>query len=244
MNKLRILIALLLFSICGIQADMEREIPDWNVNIQNFQYNASIVSRIYINNELEEGQQNLLGAFYGDECRGLANPANHAVIDYTIPFGNICFLPMVYSNVTSGETITLKYYDASRDYIFDVTETLEFEADMIIGNGMEPFEMNIINTDNEDDEISGIERVSCYPNPFNPMVTISFELADAAEVDLEIFNSKGQKVRSFGGNQSIGSHLYIWNGNDESGMPQANGVYFYRLQTGNREFNGKMVMLK
>jgi len=61
------------------------------------------------------------------------------LIDYTVPFGHIIFLPMVNSNVTSGETLTFKYWDAGTDMVFDAEETLEWAADMVIGDGWDPF---------------------------------------------------------------------------------------------------------
>ena len=133
MNKLRILIALLLFSICGIQADMEREIPDWNVNIQNFQYNASMVSRIFINNELEEGQQNLLGAFYGDECRGIAEP---------IIIGNAAYYFLTVHANDSGEEIDFRFYLQDSDVVVDISESIIFYPNEIYGSISEPLSLH------------------------------------------------------------------------------------------------------
>jgi len=81
----------------------------------------------------------MLGCFVGDECRGIASLEEGSLIDYTVPFGHIIFLPMVYSNETGGETITFKYYDASEDMTYDVSNTLEWVADMTVGDGMDPY---------------------------------------------------------------------------------------------------------
>ncbi|MCF7921043.1 MAG: C10 family peptidase [Candidatus Cloacimonetes bacterium] len=219
-------------------------VPDWDVNPHDYEYNGSIWGVVEINGVSCDDVNDWLGIFYGEECRGVASSDRGNVVDFTVPFGHIAFMPMIYSDATAGEILTLKYYDASSDLILDVTETLEFIADMVIGDGWDPFVMHAVNTGIEVDEISGINIVNCYPNPFNPSVTLSFELSASALVTLDIFNSKGQRVRSFRDELNSGDHQYIWNGSDERGNMQANGVYFYRLTTGERVFSGKMVMLK
>jgi predicted outer membrane repeat protein len=69
-----------------------------------------------------------------------------------------------------------------------------------------------------------------YPNPFNPHTTFSYSIERSGAVSLEVFNLRGQKVRSLvAEHQSAGSHSAIWNGADEAGSPVGSGVYFCRL---------------
>ena len=69
-----------------------------------------------------------------------------------------------------------------------------------------------------------------YPNPFNPSTTIKFDLRKAGYVNLEIYNIKGQKVRTLiDQQQEAGYHSKVWNGIDDSGNPIGSGIYFYRL---------------
>ncbi len=84
-----------------------------------------------------------------------------------------------------------------------------------------------------------------YPNPFNPATTISYGLDRQDKVSLEIYNILGQKVRTFDeGIKSVGSHLIFWDGSDENGKAAASGVYFYRLQAGERTATKRMLLLK
>ncbi|HPH60226.1 MAG TPA: FlgD immunoglobulin-like domain containing protein, partial [Candidatus Syntrophosphaera sp.] len=84
-----------------------------------------------------------------------------------------------------------------------------------------------------------------YPNPFNPTTTIRFDLPEAASVHLDIFNLRGQKVRSLvNSDLPAGAHSAVWNGRDTTGNPVSSGVYLYRLSDGNRELTRKMMLMK
>jgi Big-like domain-containing protein/K319-like protein/type IX secretion system substrate protein/PKD domain-containing protein len=116
-----------------------RDIPDWSINPPDYLYSGSIWGIVELDGVEVSETTGILGCFVEGECRGIATSANGSVIDYTDPFGHIIFLPEVYSNVTSGETLTFKYYDAGSDAVYDVAETLDFESNMVEGNGVFPF---------------------------------------------------------------------------------------------------------
>jgi hypothetical protein len=82
--------------------------------------------------------------------------------------------------------------------------------------------------------------LSNFPNPFNPTTTIEFSIQNDSQIELVIFNTKGQKVKTLADRQfTPGPHSIIWNGEDESGKPVSSGIYFYKLQV-----NGKMEAMK
>ena len=84
-----------------------------------------------------------------------------------------------------------------------------------------------------------------YPNPFNPSTTIRYSIEEPGSVSLEIYNVKGQLVKTlYQGDAEIGSHTVIWNGLDNSGNACSSGVYFYRLRTPKTNMVRKMLMLK
>ena len=79
-----------------------------------------------------------------------------------------------------------------------------------------------------------------YPNPFNPVTTLSYDLPAASNVRLVIYNLMGQEVRRWEiQGQTAGYHKVIWNA---SNLPS--GIYFYRLQAGDFVKTRKMVLLK
>jgi hypothetical protein len=84
-----------------------------------------------------------------------------------------------------------------------------------------------------------------YPNPFNPTTTIFYTQPQAGSVSLEIFNIKGQKVRTLvNSHQASGSYQAVWNGRDDGGRQAASGIYFYKLQTPGYTTMKKMLLLK
>jgi len=69
-----------------------------------------------------------------------------------------------------------------------------------------------------------------FPNPFNPETTISYKIFNAHQVNLEIYNLKGQLVKSLvNKNIGRGTHSVTWNGLDNDGNSVTSGVYFYIL---------------
>lgn len=84
-----------------------------------------------------------------------------------------------------------------------------------------------------------------YPNPFNPTTTISFDLAEAGKAKLSIYNIKGQLVKVLvEDNFTPGSYNVVWNGKDSRNQNVSSGVYFYRLETKNKVFTQRMMLLK
>lgn len=84
-----------------------------------------------------------------------------------------------------------------------------------------------------------------YPNPFNPQTTVSFQLAEAGYVNLEIYNLKGQKVVTLQeGELAAGIYHLPWNGWDRLGRKASSGIYFCRLQTADGVDVRKMVLMK
>ena len=70
-----------------------------------------------------------------------------------------------------------------------------------------------------------------HPNPFNPITTIRFELAESARADLRIFDLKGRLVRTLLADRLLpaGAGEAVWLGRDDRGREAPSGVYFYRL---------------
>jgi len=73
-----------------------------------------------------------------------------------------------------------------------------------------------------------------YPNPFNPSTSIQFDIPEATDARLAIYNVIGQEIRTLTeGNVAPGVYEISWDGNDQYGNQVVSGVYFYRLTTSN-----------
>ena len=84
-----------------------------------------------------------------------------------------------------------------------------------------------------------------YPNPFNPETTICYTTKANTQAKLEVFNIKGQKIRTLvDAVHNEGKHSIVWNGRDDFSREVASGVYFYRLTAGGKTSRRKMLLLK
>jgi len=84
-----------------------------------------------------------------------------------------------------------------------------------------------------------------YPNPFNPTTSIRFELPQECNLQLVIYNLRGQAIRTLvEGKKKAGYYDISWDGRDQSGKQVASGVYLVRLQAGSFVQVIKMSLIK
>ncbi len=102
-------------------------------------------------------------------------------------------------------------------------------------------------TNVEDDTVipAVTELHNNYPNPFNPDTNISFSLAEDGQVSVDVFNSRGQKIKTLVNDYlQAGNHNIIWDGRDENNSEVSSGIYFYRMEKGDFTSTNKMIMMK
>jgi len=105
----------------------------------------------------------------------------------------------------------------------------------------------VAGSDNEDYVIPVLatELKGNYPNPFNPSTTISYAIKDATDARLEIYNLKGQLVRTLANaHHKTGHYNLVWNGMDDANKPVSSGIYFYRLTTDKYQKTRKMLLVE
>ena len=88
-------------------------------------------------------------------------------------------------------------------------------------------------------------RISSFPNPFNPETTLSFYLQKPGRIDLTIYNIKGQKIRTLIDSEyRSGNHNYTWDGKNKHGVKVGSGVYIVKLQQKEMIVATKVMLLK
>lgn len=69
-----------------------------------------------------------------------------------------------------------------------------------------------------------------FPNPFNPLTAVPYDVPEIADVKIDIYNILGQKVRTLvTGEHEPGFYRAIWNGKNDQGALVTTGVYIYRV---------------
>jgi len=115
-------------------------------------------------------------------------------------------------------------------------------------DGYGPISITIPNIDDNPDFMPEIDTKAFtnYPNPFYPQTTIKFAMKEAGNVDLSVYNLKGQKVKSlFSGDVAADSNKeVIWDGKDSSGKKVMSGIYLSVLKTGTNTYTKKMILTK
>jgi protocatechuate 3,4-dioxygenase beta subunit len=111
--------------------------PGWEKEFDPtvFQYNASLTCIVKDdNNNLLDIENDILAAFVGDECRGMAKPI------WTSQ-GNRYFL-QIWSNQSTGEEIIFKHYDSTRNRVnHNIKYPIEFQLNTSLGTILEPHEL-------------------------------------------------------------------------------------------------------
>ncbi len=101
-------------------------------------------------------------------------------------------------------------------------------------------------TSSDDPTIPALSlRASNFPNPFNPVTTISYAVPATGDVSIKVYNMKGQVVRTLvNSSVTAGNHSVVWNGTDDNGSAVSSGLYFYKIQSNNQTLTKKMLLAK
>jgi len=91
-----------------------------------------------------------------------------------------------------------------------------------------------------------INKISNYPNPFNPTTTIKLNLIEEGNIDLSIYNIKGQKVKTMANSfYHKGIYNFIWSGINNNNKQVASGHYLIKLLIdGNEKAVKQCILLK
>ncbi|MCD4819648.1 MAG: carboxypeptidase regulatory-like domain-containing protein [Candidatus Cloacimonetes bacterium] len=144
-------------------------------------------------------------------------------------------------NITPGNYFVL----ASKIFHYSDSEYLTINQ-----NDSLDFHINTYNSSSLSEELTSLESNKLtlynYPNPFNPETTIFFETTNLdEEIQIEIFNIKGQLIREFKiQNLKFKINSIVWDGTDEKNNSVSSGIYFYKLKTSSKVITKKMILLR
>ena len=204
----------------------------WEIDHHAFEHSMTIVGVLMIDDEESMDHGDVIAAFSGEECRGIAGLNYHPVADrYTTGI-------MVHG-YEQGEEIRFSVYDASSGDIKELENRLTFDVNASIGNGLSPVVFKAVSIPEE------YAVSQNYPNPFNPVTNIRFDLPEETDVSVSVFNARGQLVTELTtGNYPAGYHFVKWNGTDAHGSPVSSGVYIYSVKAGDYHTFRKMLLVK
>jgi len=186
---------------------------------------------------------------------------------------NYCFAPQNLTYTIEYNDIILEWdepqttrevtsYKVYRDEveIAEINELTYTDEDLIIA--IYEYYVTAIYSDGQESESSNVVTIELtssgngliplvtklhgnYPNPFNPSTSIRFDLAGDSDVTIQIFNVKGQLIKTLIQEKlSAGEHSIEWNGDDDDDRSIASGIYLYKLKADLQLFIGKCILLK
>ena len=198
-------------------------------NYREYEFNGSIMGEINIDNINVNGSDILI-AYVNGECRGYTS-------SMLFPLTNKYIFPlMIYSSNTGEEKVTFKYYNGALDQLFDLRESIDFQSDMIVGNGLNTFELNGGNVE----LVEGLNINAAFPNPFNPVTNIEYTLSQAENVEITVYDIMGRKVETiYNGFKSNGAHSITWDASNKS-----SGIYYIQIKSNNTIKTEKVVLMK
>ena len=86
---------------------------------------------------------------------------------------------------------------------------------------------------------------NAYPNPFNPITSLRYDLPEEGLVNITIYDMMGRIVKTLvNGSQTAGFKSIQWNATNDRNEPVSAGLYLYTIQAGKFRQTKKMVLLK
>ncbi|MBK9777592.1 MAG: hypothetical protein IPP62_14760 [bacterium] len=78
-------------------------------------------------------------------------------------------------------------------------------------------------------------QLTAWPNPFNPQVTLAFELPTTGRAEVRVYSVRGELLAVVGaGDYDAGRHQATWGGRDREGREAPSGTYHARLYVDGR----------
>jgi len=108
------------------------------------------------------------------------------------------------------------------------------------------FYSNSVGIDNRNETFpQGFALEQNFPNPFNPVTTLRYDLPENSYVNVTVYDMLGTQVRTLvNTTQDAGFRSVIWNATNDYGKPVSAGIYLYQIQAGEFVQTKKMVLLK
>ena len=216
----------------------DNDYPDnWDVNPSDFEYFMTVIGKIEGSSGISDAD--FLGAFQGDQCRGLVTPVS-LNDDYYFPL-------MIYSNESAEFNISFRYYAANEDVFYSIQESVNFFSNSELGSYGDPLLFTLNGLSNQSTEFIPKDYAlhPAYPNPFNPVTTIRYDIPQNEHVSLVIYDLMGRQVRTLhSGYQTSGYKSIQWDGTNNIQERVSAGVYLYMIQTSGYVKTRKLILLK
>jgi hypothetical protein len=149
----------------------------------------------------------------------------------------------IYGEFDEEEDMVVHVFDGEAEVLYEEVATIKFSAQQMLGQPARPVVLDLAKAGLAPQLLDLPEEFALYPNypnPFNPLTTIGYDLPEASRVTLIIYDIIGrQVVKLVDGEQIAGRHKAVFDARS-----YASGLYMYRLEAGDFRKVGKMMLVK
>ena len=193
---------------------------------------------------------NEIAVFCGDVCVGATVYEGNDLMQINAWEDN-ALTPQIIDGFTLGEDIRFVYWNGEGDVDLNVDFVHDFpgwdDSGTFIHEGLTGVEITTALANDAETLLPSVLALhKNYPNPFNPVTMINYNLPNDALVSMTIYSILGEEVRTLvSGSMIAGYHAIEWNGKDNSQQILPTGVYIYQLVVDGAVVNTrKMVLMK
>jgi gliding motility-associated-like protein len=202
--------------------------PSWTVNPALYQTSMSVTAQLNIEGEISAGENDAIGVFVGDECRGSATNS------YVYNGKNYALLS-IYGN-TAGERLSLKIYEAASSKIYDLKQYFYFIKDTVMGTYDEPV---VFYTDLTVKELVAFNFFSPNGDGKNDEFKVD-DLIAVSGLTFKVMNRQGLVVFQ------QKDYDNLWQGKDKNDNDLPQGVYYYLFIDGSGKtiYKGSITLVR
>ena len=147
----------------------------------------------------------------------------------------IIILLIIFSSFTYAQTAMLVHQGGETTQ-FDIGDIEKITFDL---------DQSVPDIEKLNQIVKSFQLLTNYPNPFNPMTSIRYEINAPGLVEIRIYDVTGREIRTLVSAQiDAGSYRVSWNGETSTGIKAAAGVYFYQLILNGSAETKKMLLIK
>ncbi len=206
----------------------------WTVNAHDYPASMHIVG-VLSAPQLDTKISYLIGAFTGEECRGVAVPQKIE--------GKYHYFMVVHGK-QAGEEVSFRLINQGETQL--LSNTLAFELNGSKGEYTAPYNFKL--PENKMAQLHVLDQDQGYalsqnqPNPMGTFTEIQYQLPEHTRVVIAVYDQLGRKVKTLvNAKQNAGVYTITWDGKDDANRSIANGVYYYELKTAHIRLHKKLM---
>lgn len=215
----------ILIIFTGISALMAQ--PNWAVDVRNYSFTLTCICQVNVEGNITTDTNDILAAFVGQECRGVGK----------ISEDGTCFFT-VYSNVSEGEKILLKYWSHRHNKVIDMPQTLTFEENASYGEMLHPM---VFYTNLQQYRLPAFNVFSPNGDGKNDYWVVN-DLSIVENLQMSICDIQGNVVYKHYNK----GYDNTWDGKSTNGLSLPTGTYIYLFHNENNKvvFRGSVTIIK